>query len=669
MSELFAEPTQLDVFRASSWRPIRRRGRAHVGLAPSQQIAFSIIGSGLALIVGVVVVFAVVQTILFVPIVAAVAAVPWLGIGRAGIDLGRLTLRLYDWRPRPVILHRDDVEGFEVTEDHRVIVVARDGRRLRSWAPRGSQGVFDDGAFDAKVAYLHLWHARNPDDPAPELVDSIATPEPPADDKVERFPVRTLVVLFGIAVVVGYLFIGRDVIVLALAMLGLLAFAREPGRPLALAAFLLLVISAIATILPEIPPRLVIGYANRRPTAAEAGAIVGLFLVLSTAIFAVTERSPTPAPVRPIVRWLTAAQRRAVVKAIPAWFVEWVPFVAIVVVALGVRKVLSSAPLDPVAYGPLIDNLRLGLDYSLRTPSGGVLAAAYPPLAPVVVAYFPLGPANAQLLVSTATVVVAAVYAHRIRGRSAALLAALLAALAPSMWAPQLPTLLAALFVACGVALADPMHSPPFDLPAGTRPRVTVLSGRRGLLAGACLGLAFLARPDAGIAVPVVIAWLVLATPKGERPRGPIAALVVGFVAVAAPWLNAVWSQVGLPWPTESLATTLNDPTAATRLPALAMFGAGVIGVALTGVAASALWSRRIALLPCFAIPAAAVLLGLTGLPNRDLLSWSAPLAVVLVATWLAPKASPVAPGVFEAPEIGSFDEIVESATDPLVRS
>src|SRR5205823_4239012 len=120
-----------------------------------------------------------------------------------------------------------------------------------------------------------------------------------------------------------------DVLVLAIALLVLFRFGRDPGRPLALSAFLLLVVSAVFTMIQDYPPQVTLAYSSRRTIAAEAGAIVGVFLVLATIIFAFTERSPDAAPRRPLWRGFGRAELLALRRVVPPWVFLVTPYLGI----------------------------------------------------------------------------------------------------------------------------------------------------------------------------------------------------------------------------------------------------------------------------------------------------------------------------------------------------
>jgi hypothetical protein len=234
------------------------------------------------------------------------------------------------------------------------------------------------------------------------------------------------------------------------------------------------------------------------------------------------------------------------------------------------------------------------------------------------------------------------VLAHRVAGPTAALVAAGLAAIAPSLWDQQLPVVLAALGVTGAVTLADP---PRLDL-------------RRAVAAGAVSGLAVLARPDALVAVAVIVGWLVwcgrrasgagvadgpataAASVAGHRRWLPVAVLVVVALVVVLPWWSEVWRAAGPLRPIGSIGAFVAEPGAQTRMPTLLVLASG--GLLAVAAAAATLrrldWWRPRAMrwLPLLVLPAAGLGLAAAAGPARDALSWAAPMAAVLVGVGVA---------------------------------
>jgi hypothetical protein len=223
----------------------------------------------------------------------------------------------------------------------------------------------------------------------------------------------------------------------------------------------------------------------------------------------------------------------------------------------------------------------------------------------------------ALLAVSVLTVVGVGWVAHRRWGRAAGIAASAFAAVLPALWGEQLPIQLAGLLVLAGVALADPGSA----------------TTRRAALAGAALGLAALARPDAAVALLVVALWVA----RGQRDGGArMGALIASATAVILPWAQFVLREFGSPWLASTLAATLNDPTAASRLPSTVKVAASACFVAAFAVAATKLWGLRWTLLPFWLLPVLGVALAFTEPLRRDPLAWSAPVAAVLLGRWAA---------------------------------
>ncbi len=627
------------------WFPVEVNGRARVGLAPRQMFAW---GAATAVATFVVLATGTVtgSRALLVLALALAGSQAW-AILRTGIEIGPDTITVRGLFRRSRTVAWSAVQAVGASDDGRVRITVA-GEPIVAFAPQ-QRWLVRDPDFDAKVRYLNDWWLTQrgsipragstagwPDrtHPSPTRADvfgALTTRRPPGDPSPRTgreappsdrgdgvgFPLGTLLLLLGSAVFVGYLFVGRDVLILAIGLVVLLRFGRDPGRPLALAAFALLVIAAIATIAQDPAGVITTAYASRRTLASEAGAIVGVFLVLATIIFAFTERDPEPAPTRRVFRGISLLDLDAARRVAPRWIVFALPYVVIGFVALAVRAVLSPHALPP-EYDLLIENLRLGTGFSVAVPSGGVPLGVFPPLTVSLVAYFPLGPTVALLLVSLGTVALAARVALDWFGRGASVLTAAIVAVVPAFWTQQLPIQLASALVLGGVMLADPRR----------------LTTTRAALAGLCLGGAFLARPDAGLAVIVVLAWLALQ--KGWAARGEIGALALTTVVVIAPWLNFIWTEFGLPWPMRTLAATLNDPSTRSRLPAALTF---LLGLVLVAAMVPALRARRDdirAYLPYIVLPVLSLGLMFTNLPNREPLGWTAPLAAVMIGPWLA---------------------------------
>lgn len=627
---------------AIAWKPVRRGNKVWIGLSPRQRWAWFALCSAVGLFVASVALFLdnVPLIILTLVTIGALMARPL----RVGIELGPSSFTVRSWGPRGRTVEWSSVESLEASPHGTLKLNLAGGHALVLPAPRKRWVVVDED-FEAKVGFIQIWRVERrslaPDAGArpgftgltwrgvgrrgapaaakeghPAAGAPTATREAPFAPE-SPFPVTTLASLFFAAIIVGYLFVGKDVLVLAIALLVLLRFGRDPGRPLALAAFLLLVIAALASLFQDPSGQVNMAYSVRRTIAAEAGAIVGVFLVLATIIFSVTERAPDAAPAQRGLNRILKTDTADVVRAVRARVAVLWPFAGIGFVALVLRIAGAPGALPP-AYNPLLDNLRIGSGYSLAAPSGGVPNGTYPPLAASIAAYFPLGPKVALLGVSVATVLLVARCGFRYGGRATALLASALAAVMPSLWAQQLPIQTASLLVVGAVVLADPK----------------ALTSHRGGLAGACLGLAVLARPDTAFAAIVIVAWLLIV--GGRTARGAVAWLVVWLAIFVSPWLNYVWSEFGLPWPMADLASSFNDPSTVSRLPAVVGFVVGMVVAVGFALAVKAMRGSHRVVLPYVAIPLVAVALSLTDLPRRDPLGWAAPIVAVVIGSWLA---------------------------------
>lgn len=627
---------------AGGWRPREHEGRLWIGASRNQRLAFVLRWTLLTQVAIVLLNVAVAgvrgrgafSPLLYLGAVVVALAGFWWGSGRVGMELGPATVLLSQaFGRRSRTLRWSGVLVVEVDDDEQVTLTIAGEPPISAMAPVGRRWGVTDPDFDAKADTIIAWW-RDRRGRAPEVAARLAARETarpgsrdasPSSVEVEpeneRFPTGVLLALFGCSVVIGYLFTGPTVLVLAFALLVLLRFGRDPARPLALAAFLLLVVAAITTIVPEpLEPNLT--YASRRTIAAEAGAILGVFLVLATLIFAVTERAPDPAPRRAMVSLPGRERIVAALQEIPLGVRLLLPASVLVVGAAALRFVLAPGGL-PAAYDPLLRNIRLGNNYSIGPMNGPVPSpygvrptGLFAPLAPSLAAFSPFGP---RLLLLGASVVLVALVGwvtYRRFGAPAAAVAMAVAAVSPSMWGQQLPNTLAAAAVLVGVALATPDR----------------LNGARAFGAGIALGVALLARPDTVLAAVVVAAWIVAAGRTGTRRR--LVPLAVGGLLVGLPWLTFIWTNFGFPRLAETLGATFNDPSAATRLPGFIGLVVGAASVAALLVLSPRLGDRR-EVLPYLLLPVLCLVLTLTDFPARDPLTWSAPLLCVALGASL----------------------------------
>jgi hypothetical protein len=621
-------------------------GRVRIGLAHVQQMRWAALTAAVSALAGGTGVLA--GNVALVGAIALLAAGSVIYATYAGVELAPSTMTVIAPSLRRRTLWSRTVRWTTITDIRATgsgeIWIGLPGEPpLVLRAPRG-RWLGHDPDFDEKLRLLEAWwhlnataalrettstpyervramldRADDADAPAvalPRWMTDTGGFEPiPAEPQSQgRFPLVAAAGFVLIALGVGYLLIGAELVVGAIALLVLLRFGRDPGRPLALGAVLLLVVAAISTIVQDRDALVTLTFANRRTIAAEAGAVIGTFLVIAVIIFAITERSGDRASARSGRAGLDRLHLATLVAVLPAWIRAGVAYVVVALVGLAIRLVAAPDALSP-AYQPLIDNLRLGTGYSLARPSGGTPAGDLPPLAPVLVAYSPLGARAALLAVSTLTVFGVGWVAHRRWGRAAGITAAGFAAILPALWREQLPVQLAALAVLAGVALAEP----------------TEITTRRAALAGGVLGLAVLARPDAVVAVVVVAIWI---SRQAEGRRAPVAALGASTAVVLLPWVNFVWTESASPWLASSLPATLNDPLSVGRSASVITIAVSVVFVAAWIVAASTLWHQRGALIPFLALPIVTVALALSEPLARDPLTWSAPLVAVVLGRW-----------------------------------
>ncbi|MEZ5142817.1 MAG: glycosyltransferase family 39 protein [Acidimicrobiales bacterium] len=459
---------------------------------------------------------------------------------------------------------------------------------------------------------------------APERTAGEAVVQPGAATGRPSLSTATLVGLAASSVALCWLLISADfAIVAGFVIVATLFYRDDPGRPVAFGAFLVLVGAALATVLeaggPNGDPTL--SFATDRPLAAQAGNVAGALLAVAVVMFAVVERPSQAAP-----RWLPAtsarASRRDLARRVAAARTWAAPAATIGVVAAVIR-VVAAPPALSGAVAELADRVRSGTGYVVTVDGRAVAATDHPPLAPVLAAFWPVGPRLLALLCSLALVVAVAAVAHRFGGRRAALLAAAVAAVAPSLWDQQLAVLAAGLAVTVAVLLADPER---LDL-------------RRAVGAGVLAGLAGLARPEALLAVPVLAGWIALGPRRRDTWRG-VAAVVAVAAAVVLPWFGPAGPGTITDRTVGAIGALLVEPGASSRLPWLLGAGAGGLLVVATAVAMvrdadawHADWRRR---LPLLALPVVAAVLSVLSAGAREPLTWAAGLAAAVVGVGFA---------------------------------
>jgi hypothetical protein len=331
------------------------------------------------------------------------------------------------------------------------------------------------------------------------------------------------------------------------------------GRPVAPLALVLLVVTALATLIDAWPSdgSLRQSFASDRGTAAAAGLAAGVALLVALGQAARTERPATPTVAPPQGARQGGSDLRALVTT-------WWPHVAVVLVAVVLRALLAPGAL-PAGHAAVADSLRAGHGFS-REVNGVVEAtAAHPPVGVLVTAVFPaIGWVTGAV---TALTVVAMMRLGRlVGGRRLALVAGTVAAVLPWVWAQPLPEALAGLSVVTGLGLAWP----------------TRLTTGRAAAAGFVLGVGVLARPEVTLVLPVIALWVAL-----ERwPRlGSALTILVACGVTALPW----WLHLHRTFETVVPATV--------RGPSLLDDLGGVGGLLVTAVAcvvaAAEGWRRR----------------------------------------------------------------------------
>jgi hypothetical protein len=302
----------------------------------------------------------------------------------------------------------------------------------------------------------------------------------------------------------------------------------EATAQTAIAAVALLGLAAVFSVLAGVPKvtELTPGFASDRSYAAAAAQAAGIAMLFVVVAGATAERRRVREPLSRIDTEAAVATGTTILGA-----------VALGALAIAVRLAYAPPPMR-VDFAEVVTNLSLGNGYTRGTPPALDPTALHPPLAPVLAAIFPGRLDAVQVLVSSLVVLAVAGLGARIGGLRAAIGAGIIAALLPSLWGLQLPEALAALGVTAGVFFAWPDRA----------------TASAAALAGACLGLAVLARPEAVLAIPVVVAWMVLRT-RWNAP--PVIACALVAMLVVGPWLAWTQTRFGTILPSTSLGTTI----------------------------------------------------------------------------------------------------------------
>lgn len=338
------------------------------------------------------------------------------------------------------------------------------------------------------------------------------------------------ILLLAVGFVIGGLF---GLVVMASAVL---ADRRRPGQGPALAALaatVLLGLAGVSSVVGGTPDasELSPAFAADRELAAAAALAAGVCAVFAVVGAGLSERARRdPVSARIDRRSLTADAVAAAGALVLA------------ALALLVRMALAPEPLRP-DFLELVANLRLGNGYVRGVAPALDATAMHPPLAPVVAAIFPGIVKQVHVVVSVLVVLVTAGVGRRLGGIRGAVGAGVTATFLPSLWGQQLPEALAALGVVTAVLSVWP-----------DRPAVT-----RAALGGSCLAMAALARPEAIVAVPVVVAWMAIRT-RWNTPS--VIACACTAIVLVGPWLLWTQDRFGVVQPSTSLGATLAGATA-----------------------------------------------------------------------------------------------------------
>ena len=203
------------------------------------------------------------------------------------------------------------------------------------------------------------------------------------------------------------------------------------------------------------------------------------------------------------------------------------------------------------------------------------------------------------------------------------MIAGALAALLPLVWDQRLPGALAGVTVATALLLAWPDR----------------LTPARAATAGGLLVAATLARPEAALVIPVVVAWTLLWPPaRGRRPAAPAVAVASLAATVAVGlglWAARVHADTGSWWPataTWPLAWRGPGGIVAAVLDVVAL-GLAFDELRWRGTTVRAAWMRN---LPWLTVPVLALVVAVASGGDRNLWFALGPLVAVAAAASLS---------------------------------
>jgi len=462
-----------------------------------------------------------------------------------------------------------------------------------------------------------------------------------------RFSIPATLGLSVVAMGCCYLLVGTSFSVIGAGLgVAMFSYRHDPARPAAMGAFLLFVAAAVATVVEDRPgagdPTL--AFAAHRPIASAMGTMAGALLTVAVVVFSISER-PRHAgppqqrlvgPVRRLRSTLTDLRASGLMSMFPRVF-------AAGMIAVVLRVAAGPRPL-PASLDGMVRNVRTGVGFAMIPGRPASMVGDVAPLGVVVGAFSPLGDRVALLVVGLSIIAMTARLAYRWRGRRAAVASATLAAVLPACWDAPLGVSLAALFVLVAVNLAWWPDS------GGT----AELDDRgRGFGLGVCVGLAVLARPDAVVLVPALLAgWWYTNRRAGVRVGPSTSALcwmAVAGVAVVAPWVNYVWSNFHVVLVDGGVRSFVADPGSSHRLPGplvMVIDLAVILAVVFVGSRrfdqSVAFASRRTwPTLVMVMLIGASVMMAVARPFDRGLLSWAAPLVAVLLGLQLTAPSPP----------------------------
>ncbi len=349
-----------------------------------------------------------------------------------------------------------------------------------------------------------------------ELLDALVEVPRPPRPRSRRSDTIALLVASG----AGTLLIGPGSLAIGGVLWVLLRYVPSSRVAVGVAPPLLLALAGLWSVTTGWGSSVSIGYASQRLGPSALAALAAVFLFQALALDSVAARSSSvsvPSTVRFIdrgtlgPRWPDRADRASA---------------AIVAVAAIAASTVLAARGRPGAPAQLLDNLRVGTEYT-ASPMHGPAATSVPPLGAIVAAWTPLGLPATMFVLGVLYVGGVALLVRRTvaatRSSTGSAVVAGAAAVVGMLLLRDLGHLVAAATAVWTLLLAS-------------RPGI---GSRTAFAVGTLAAAAALAQPWAMIVVlPVLALWT-----RRRAAWSAYAAFILTIVVLVAPWWNVVWTS------------------------------------------------------------------------------------------------------------------------------